>query len=155
MEPDSDCTRRCNGKHIERLSAGCMVCGDENPNSMGVQFSHDGADAVSAETVIPEQYQGFRGIAHGGSVAAVLDDAMWWAIYRTRGVCTMTAQMNVRYRRPVGVGDRVALHGRLVSRRRRLFEAKATLTAAGDDENTPLATAEGRYIISSPDDIAT
>ncbi len=149
MQSDGAESRRT---RIENLSARCMVCGAENPHSMGVQFDRDGPDVVSAETTIPAQYQGFDGIAHGGSIAAVLDDAMWWAIYRGRDACTMTAEMTVRYREPVTVGERVRVLGRVVSQRRQIFVAEAAISAVGDDgDGALLASAEGKYIISDPE----
>ena len=55
----------------------CFACGPTNPIGMHVHFDRaDGADGVVARLELAPQYQGWRGIAHGGIVMALLDEAM-------------------------------------------------------------------------------
>ncbi len=126
-------------------SSGCMVCGDDNPHGMQLQYRPNGSDGTRACGAIPARFAGFDDIAHGGAVGAVLDDAMWWAIYWTTGAHTMTAELQVRYVHPVPVDTELEVTGCLDRQRGRMFWASATVcTAAGDGEI--LAQAEGKFL---------
>ena len=101
---------------------------------------------VRATVTVPAHFQGFDGIAHGGTVAAILDDAMWWAVYRTRGCATMTTEMKVRYHNPVPVGEPLVTRAELVTHRGRLHRTRAFLLPEGAPEDLYLAEAEGAYL---------
>ncbi len=51
----------------------CFVCGRKNPRGLYMAFYDNGRDEVYAEYTIPEDYQGYPGIVHGGVQAAILD----------------------------------------------------------------------------------
>jgi len=70
----------------------------------GLERGEDGRQMVVTEWTPGEEQVGFPGVAHGGLVAAVLDDVMGRvAVLRRRWV--VTARMEVRYRAaaPLGV----------------------------------------------------
>ena len=50
----------------------CFVCGLQNPFGLQLHFYDNGEDEVRCEYSIPDRYQGYPGIAHGGIVAAIL-----------------------------------------------------------------------------------
>mgnify|MGYP002684960244 CR=1 FL=1 len=53
----------------------CFVCGRENPVGLHIQFYEDHvAQQVVVPLVIPDAYQGYPGVAHGGVLAAILDE---------------------------------------------------------------------------------
>jgi len=110
----------------------CFVCGVQNPFGLRLAFDDEGAAEVGCTLSIPEHFQGYPGMAHGGVVAAVLDELCG----RTLMVAdpahfTFTAKLEVRYRSPVPVG--VALRGRgwLVRQRGRSTKACAELQLPG------------------------
>ncbi len=55
---------------------------------------------------MPERFQGFAGIAHGGILATILDECMVNTVW-LRGKLAVTARFEVRLRQPVRVGTRV------------------------------------------------
>src|SRR5207248_10441272 len=65
---------------LEKLpnSFACFVCGDRNPKGLRVRFYIEG-DSVSGQFMPCDEHMGFRGITHGGIIAALLDEAMGWA----------------------------------------------------------------------------
>jgi uncharacterized protein (TIGR00369 family) len=81
----------------------CFVCGLQNPIGLKLAFYEDReADLVRAEFVIPEDYQGYPGVVHGGIVSAILDEIAGRAVM-LRGSdedLMATLRLNVRYRRP-------------------------------------------------------
>lgn len=123
-------------------SRGCLICGRDNP--AGLHLGYFAGDGESeADWTVEERFCGIPGVLHGGMVLALLDDAMWYAAYG-EGAFTMTAEVTVRYRAPVGAGRAVRVAGRVVERGRRLWKLAADLRAADDGE--VLASAAGKFL---------
>lgn len=81
-------------------------------------------------------------MAHGGIAAAVLDEAMGWAMYAA-GAWAMTAKMEVRYRRPLPLGRTVAVTAQVTRSRGRWLEAAAEIRSP---EGQLLAEARAVFI---------
>jgi uncharacterized protein (TIGR00369 family) len=81
----------------------CFICGLQNPIGLKLAFYEDHeADQVRAEFTIPEDFQGYPGVVHGGIVSAILDEIAGRAVM-LRGSdndLMATLRLNVRYRRP-------------------------------------------------------
>lgn len=90
----------------------CFVCGVENPNGLHLKFYESGPGETHAEIIVPEQYQGYPGIVHGGVIAAMLDEVSGRAFMGDNPPRFMvTVKLSVRYRRPVPVGVLLVLKG--------------------------------------------
>lgn len=126
---------------------GCFGCGKTNPVSLKLEFERDG-DAVRSRTTIDPRYAGYRDFAHGGIVAAILDEAMGWALLHVGGRHGVTKKLEVHYRRPVHVGKPIVVTARLRSDASEVGAANATLVEAtiADDRGRVLAGAEGEWI---------
>lgn len=126
--------------------ANCFVCGDKNEQGLNARFFFDGRQAVT-EIVADHQFEGYRGIFHGGIVASVLDEVMIKAIL-AGDVFAVTAEMTVRYLAPVTVGEKVRFSGWITEQRGRLYltEGRAE-TGAG----SLVATATGKYLEARPE----
>jgi acyl-coenzyme A thioesterase PaaI-like protein len=127
----------------------CLICGQANPLGVRLRFHRliggDGAVVgVRAETAVPEHLQGFDGLLHGGIICALLDDAMWWAVHAKYGVITVTADMQLRFRRPIPITTLLRLEGVAGDARRIYAAAGRILDASG----TTLAEASGRFVPS-------
>ncbi len=99
----------------------CFVCGLENPVGLRLAFYDTGPGEVTAHITVAERYQGYPGVVHGGIVAAMLDEvvgraAMEGDIWRFM----LTAKLELRYRKPIPIGQPLRLVGRLLKRRGRL-----------------------------------
>lgn len=80
-------------------STTCFVCGRDNPTSLRAAVVASGGQAhILAE--VPLRYAGMPGVLHGGVVACLLDEAMWYAIYSADGHITVTAGLELRFLRP-------------------------------------------------------
>jgi acyl-coenzyme A thioesterase PaaI-like protein len=88
--------------------AGCFGCGPDNPRGLRLEFLRDG-DAVVSHTSLGLEYAGYRSFIHGGVIAAILDEAMGWALLHLRGRYGVTRSMTVDYRRPVRVASRLTV----------------------------------------------
>lgn len=115
-----------------RRDHGCFGCGEDNPCGLQLRFESAGAAEVQARYVPRKQDEGFFGVVHGGIVTAMLDEAMAWAAFEV-GAWAMTARIEVRFRRPVLVGDDLRVVGRVINARGRLIEATAEVRGLDDD----------------------
>jgi uncharacterized protein (TIGR00369 family) len=124
----------------------CFVCGRENDGGLKAKFFYDGERAIT-EVIASAQFEGYKGLYHGGILAALLDEVMIKAVL-ARGIFAVTAEMTIRYKRPIKTGERVRLIGKITSHKGRLYLTDGE--ALGDDD-LPFATATGSYIEAKPD----
>ncbi len=107
----------------------CFGCGDANPEGLRIQFQIDG-QRVSGEFEARRVHQGYPGTAHGGIAAAAIDEAMGWAMYAA-GAWAMTARLEIKYRRPLPLGQPLEVSAKVVRDRGRWLEAEGRLRVAG------------------------
>ena len=97
-----------------------------------MRFTPTGEGSV-CEYEVPGRYQSWRGMVHGGMVALMLDEAVGWAGWHA-GHPGLTGRLEVRYRRPLEIGERVRVVGRVERVRRSLVYATATIDRLSDGE---------------------
>jgi acyl-coenzyme A thioesterase PaaI-like protein len=120
----------------------CFVCGQDNPDGLHLEFELEGISGVRTTYVIPERFQGFAGIAHGGILATILDECMVNTVW-LRGSSAVTARLEVCLRRPAGVGERVTFRAEIVRESSRGFEVTAHATLA---DGTVIADAKALLV---------
>jgi uncharacterized protein (TIGR00369 family) len=119
----------------------CFVCGEANRAGLGVRFVVDG-DTVVVRTVLDPCYEGYPGHVHGGIITALLDETMGWACTVATGRLCLTAEINVRFRRPVPAGRDLVVKGRSQASSDRVARGHGWIEDGG---GTVLATAEGVF----------
>lgn len=83
-------------------SKNCFVCGRNNPHSLKMEFFVNDEGEVVASTAIPSGYEGYPGMAHGGIIVAILDEASGRAVTTDDpNRFFVTSELNVKYRKPV------------------------------------------------------
>ena len=105
----------------------CWGCGD---NPIGLHLptpTVEGATEYEAYFSFDERHQGGPGIAHGGLVAAALDEAVgllatWYAFP------AVTARIFVRFRRPVPINTELLVRATLDEARGRRLHVDAAIT---------------------------
>jgi uncharacterized protein (TIGR00369 family) len=120
---------------------GCFGCGERNPIGLKLAFFREG-EAVEAEFIPCPHHEGYVGMVHGGIIGALLDEAMSWAVI-AGGRLAVTAQMTLRFRRPVRVGEPVRVRGEVADDGGRTVQARAVLL---DSDGAVLAEASGTYV---------
>lgn len=124
----------------------CFVCGVENPHGLVLKFYEPEPGETEAEVSVPEDYQGYPGVAHGGVIAAMLDEAAARAFLGPAAPRFMvTARLTIRYRRPVPVGVPLLLKGHAREDRGRVAVGAGELF---DGQGNLLAEAE--VVLSDP-----
>ena len=112
-------------------SHNCYVCGLENDYGLQLVFFDNGVDEVWCDYAIPPHYEGYPGVAHGGVVAAILDEICGRAtMVADLNHFMMTAKMEVKYRCPVPLNVKMRAIGRVARRRGRLAMARGELWLA-------------------------
>jgi uncharacterized protein (TIGR00369 family) len=120
----------------------CFACGQLNAHGLHLVL-HVAGDTCWTELELRPDFQGWEGIAHGGIVATILDEAMAWAL-ASADAWGYTARMTIEYRRPVPIGRPIRGEGRIVQQRRRLVTTAGRLLDPATGE--VFATAEGLYV---------
>lgn len=86
-------------------------------------------------------------MVHGGILCTLPDEVMWKTINGLTGAVTMTAKLDVRFKKPADAGEQLTIQGEILTEKARskqkIFEAKGTIT---DSEGKVLAEAVGLYI---------
>ncbi|WP_207232182.1 PaaI family thioesterase [Corallincola spongiicola] len=121
----------------------CIACGDPqmNPLTLGLGFSTTSASSVAADCRITAAWQGYSGIMHGGVISTLLDAAMTHCLFH-HGVKALTAELNVKFVRPVAVGLQLRVSAALVKQRRGVFWLNAELA----DSSAIYATAAAKFV---------
>ena len=119
----------------------CFVCGRDNESGLKAVFYFDGEKALS-EITAGEAFEGYRGIYHGGIISTMLDEVMLKAILAIDRIA-VTAELTIKYHKPVRTGDRLMFSGQITQSRGKLLLTEGFV--AGDDGSL-FASATGKYI---------
>ncbi len=103
----------------------CFVCQTEVPGTWQIDLRRDGS-AVRFLTCFGGAQQGPPGHAHGGSMAALLDEAMGAAAWLRR-THLVAARLELHFRRPVPLGIEVMVVAWVKQAGSRSLQARAVL----------------------------
>jgi uncharacterized protein (TIGR00369 family) len=108
----------------------CFVCGKKNPTGLKVEFRENlQNNEIEAEVVFPSHLQGWQDTVHGGLLATVLDEIMIKAAVAA-GIKCVTAEINVKYKKPAFTGTTYQVHGKMLEARGRIVTAASRLCDA-------------------------
>ncbi|HEY8864447.1 MAG TPA: PaaI family thioesterase [Candidatus Dormibacteraeota bacterium] len=122
-----------------RFDGHCFGCGQLNLEGLRLIFVPGPSGAV-AEFEVPDRFQSWAGMVHGGLVALMLDEAVGWAAWHA-GHPGVTGRLQVSYRRPLKLGEPVRVVGKVESIRRTLVYASAVIENRDDASRIADATA--------------
>jgi uncharacterized protein (TIGR00369 family) len=148
----------------QNLSRMCLVCGVENPWGLNGRFyvlepggvdqpAEAGESAAHVEAgvsellgvfTLREEHQSYPGRLHGGIATAILDETIGRAItIANPGIWGVTAELTVRFRKPLPVSGELRCVGRITRDTRRLFQGSGEILLRDD---TVAAEASGKYL---------
>ncbi len=92
----------------------CFVCGVKNPYGLQMTFYDTAPGEVLAEYIVPEHFQGYPGVVHGGVIASMLDEVTG-RVFMTGDPprFMVTARLSLRYRKPVPIGKLLRMTGQV------------------------------------------
>lgn len=119
----------------------CFGCSRQNPHGLLMSFwPLEGG--LFSKCQIPEYFCGFDGIAHGGVVASVLDEAMAWTINTSLTGMVLTRKMETSYLKPVPTKTDLFVVSRITHVDERSVTAAATIQ---NGTGITLAKANGEF----------
>lgn len=120
----------------------CFVCGPDNPVGFKTTITVN-KETKSAQCTlsVPAEYQGWKGMVHGGIISALLDEVSAYA-GMTVADTVVTAELKTRFRKPVPVGQEISVSAQVVNQVRRTVIVEARLTI----QDEVLASAEAKMM---------
>ena len=119
----------------------CVICGEQNPVGLRIQFYESGPNEVKASWVARAHLQGYTGLLQGGVTASLLDSAMVNCL-RLQGSDALTAEMSIKYLHPIPIGAQLSIHGEREKSRKSLHWVKAWI----QDSERIYAKADGIFM---------
>ena len=114
------------GFKLQPNSAMCFGCGLDNHSGLQMRFVDNGIDELRSEISVPEHFQSYPGVVHGGIITSILDEAAGRVpMIHDPGHFMMTVKMEVKFRQPIPIETRLAISARIVNRRGRLMTTRS------------------------------
>jgi uncharacterized protein (TIGR00369 family) len=110
----------------------CFCCGKQNSRGLQLEFHYPQSGEAQTECVIPEYFTGWKRITHGGFLAMLLDETMAHACI-SQAVNGVTVDIQIRYLKPVEVGERIRVFGRVARSKSRIIETEAEVRNEADE----------------------
>jgi acyl-coenzyme A thioesterase PaaI-like protein len=120
----------------------CFLCGRQNDMGLKMSWYNDpDRRQITGTVTVPDHFNGYPGIVHGGIVAALIDETAGRSLLLGGDTerLMVTLKLEVRYRLPTPTGQPLTVVGRLLkqtaSRARVTAEvqlADGTVTADGE-----------------------
>jgi acyl-coenzyme A thioesterase PaaI-like protein len=122
----------------------CFGCGQQNLFGLQLELERRLEGGVEGRFFVKQDHQGPPGYAHGGVIAAALDEAMALVLH-DQGTYALTGRLEVDLKAPAPVGSFVEVEADIES-----VEARTlTLAAAASADGGTLATARGTFVRKS------
>ncbi|MDH4117646.1 MAG: PaaI family thioesterase [Acidimicrobiia bacterium] len=134
---------------VERVQAAyghaCFACGRHNLSGLHLRLAGLEGDWIVGEFEPADHHRGAPDVLHGGIAATALDEILVWAGIASCHVMTVTGTLNLRYRKPLGVGSPITARARVVERRGR----RMTMEGALEVDGATATEASGLYLVTA------
>lgn len=120
----------------------CFGCGPDHPDGLYVRGFRT-LDGVLSPIVVARRYEGPPGAAHGGIVAAYMDEILGAAAFGATGKVAVTGELTVRYLAPAPLETPLLGRGRLVADHGRYIDVEGTLEELATKKI--VSSARGRF----------
>jgi uncharacterized protein (TIGR00369 family) len=122
----------------------CYCCGRQNSQGLHLSFRYPRPGSAETECSIPEHFTGWKNLTHGGFLAMLLDETMAHACLSEAG-SGVTAELSVRYLKPVATGVRVRVEAVVKEKRARVLHTEG---AIHDRSGELIARGSARFLKS-------
>lgn len=126
--PDAPAPGESIGSHYDQ----CFGCGEEQRHGLRLQTRAGVGVSVEAEFTVRPAHQGAPGLAHGGVLAAALDETLGSLGWLLRTIA-VTGRLETDFVRPVPVDTRLCLTAEVVAVAGRKIYARGTGRIGGPD----------------------
>ena len=126
----------------------CFICGKRNTRGLRIPFYiHE--KSVRATFVPDETLVGYEDAIHGGIISALLDEAIVWASYAFTKRFGVTAELIVRFLKPLHVNEECTIVGKMIEDKGRIWIVEGKMMNAKGDL---VERAKGKVIPRLKDD---
>ena len=133
-------------------SAMCFVCGLKNPSGLHASFFELENGELLGVFEPGEEFQGYPERLHGGIAATILDETIGRAVLiDQQEVWGVTVEFTVRYLKPVPLGEKVHVVGRISRDRSRMFHGTGEILLP---DGSTAVEGRGKYLKLPLDEIA-
>ncbi|MBQ3443683.1 MAG: PaaI family thioesterase [Selenomonadaceae bacterium] len=118
----------------------CFACGEKNPIGLHLSFNFDG-ERIFTKKILPKEFQGYDGTAHGGILSTMLDETMCKFISAKYHEKAVTGRLEIRYKYPTPVEQELKITAWQENQRKNIISMRATVETL-DGTVTAEATAK-------------
>lgn len=120
----------------------CFCCGVKNERGLKLVFDSLDEDTVTTSLEVPDYFTGWANITHGGLISMLLDETMAQACIK-KGLKGFTAELTVRFLKPLPVETLISVEGRIDDLKRRIARTSGIIKDSG---GTIYAEGKARFI---------
>lgn len=120
----------------------CFGCGKDNPMGLHLHFRTDENGCYTSFVPQPV-HQSYDGRMHGGLISTLLDETMGNYPYMYEHKIAYTARLEVRFRQPVRIGERIHVITKVKRRKGQLLEMTGQVIR---EDGTVAAEADGKLM---------
>ena len=120
----------------------CFGCGKDNPMGLHLHFRTDENGCYTSFVPQPV-HQSYDGRMHGGLISTLLDETMGNYPYMYEHKVAYTARLEVRFRQPVRIGERIDVITKVKRRKGMLLEMTGQVIW---EDGTVAAEADGKLM---------
>lgn len=125
-------------------TSGCFGCGTNNP--IGLHLDMKDVDGIWTAYFTPhKEHESYGDRMHGGLTSTLLDEVMGDCAFRKFGRPAYTAQLDIRYRSAVRIGETVKIEGWITKVRGRLIVAEGRVV---HEDGTIAAEASSKMMLA-------
>lgn len=120
----------------------CFGCGKDNPMGLHLHFRTDENGCYTSFVPQPV-HQSYDGRMHGGLISTLLDETMGNYPYMYEHKVAYTARLEVRFRQPVRIGERIDVITKVKRRKGMLLEMTGQVIR---EDGTVAAESDGKLM---------
>ncbi|RKX96094.1 MAG: PaaI family thioesterase [Spirochaetes bacterium] len=129
----------------------CFVCGLKNKFGLKARFFEIEEKELVGIFDPADEHQGYPGRLHGGIASTILDETIGRAVLiEHKDSWWVTAELSVRFKKPVPIDGPIKVVGRITGSRGRIFEGTGEILLA---DGTAAVTATAKYFAQPIGDI--
>jgi acyl-coenzyme A thioesterase PaaI-like protein len=128
------------GDELPYHQPNCFGCGPDNDRGFGLTVVAAERGAVEATCCFEPHHEGGPGVAHGGAIAAVIDEVLGRVLVREL-VVAVTAELSLEFLRAVHLDDPCRISARLTGHQGR----DLTMAAVLEQHEVEKVTARARF----------
>ncbi len=128
-------------------TSGCFGCGKRNPIGLKLHMQVEGNKSV-AYFVPQQEHASYGDRMHGGLTSTLLDEVMGDYVFHLAHKPAYTAQLDLRFRSAIRIGETVKIEGWIVKQRGRLYLTEGRVLHA---DGTVAAEAAAKIMVADTD----